>query len=59
MQKYEIMHTRIGEMQDMIAYHAIANGAKPKSRMTFEQVMMMDCEVTAEHGISHWPQDRH
>lgn len=42
MQKYEIMHTRIGEMQDMIAYHAIANGAKPKCRMTFEQVMMMD-----------------
>lgn len=42
MQKYEIMHTRIGEMQDMIVYHAIANGATPKSRMTFEQVMMMD-----------------
>ena len=31
MQKGEILHTRLGEMMEMIDCHAIANGAEPKS----------------------------
>lgn len=31
MQKGEILHTRIGEMLEMIDCHAIANGAEPKA----------------------------
>jgi len=30
MQKGEILHTRVGEMMEMIDCHAIANGADPK-----------------------------
>lgn len=30
MNKYEILHTRLGEMLEMIDCHAIANGADPK-----------------------------
>lgn len=32
MAKREILCTRVGEMRDMIACHAIFNGAKPKTR---------------------------
>ena len=32
MGKQEILHTRIGEMFEMMACHAIANGADPKRR---------------------------
>ena len=32
MQKGEILHTRIGEMLEMIDCHAIANGAEPKAK---------------------------
>ena len=31
MGKGEILYTRIGEIQDMIECHAIANGAEPKA----------------------------
>ena len=34
MQKGEILHTRIGEMLEMIDCHAIANGAEPKTKKT-------------------------
>lgn len=30
MQKSEILHTRVGEMLEMIDCHAIANGVEPK-----------------------------
>lgn len=30
MGKQEILHTRLGEMFEMMACHAIANGAEPK-----------------------------
>lgn len=30
MGRYEILHTRLGEMLEMIDCHAIANGAEPK-----------------------------
>ena len=32
MSKREILHTRIGEMFEMMACHAIANGADPKRK---------------------------
>lgn len=44
MQKQEILHTRIGEMLEMIDCHAIANGADPKSKaipMSFDDVMKL------------------
>ena len=31
MGKGEVLHTRIGEILDMIDCHAIANGAEPKN----------------------------
>ena len=40
----EIMHTRLGEMLEMIDCHAIANGAKPKNApapMRFEDAMKL------------------
>ena len=42
MQKGEILHTRIGEMLEMIDCHAIANGAEPKTKkpsMSFIEVL--------------------
>lgn len=44
MQKQEILHTRVGEMLEMIDCHAIANGAEPKNKsvsMSFEEVMKL------------------
>ena len=45
MGKGEIMHTRLGEMLEMIDCHAIiANGAKPKNApapMSFEDAMKL------------------
>lgn len=43
MTKAEILVTRYGEMTDMIACHAIQNGAEPKNRhkMTFEEALML------------------
>lgn len=44
MQKGEILHTRVGEMLEMIDCHAIANGADPKSKnapMSFEEAMSL------------------
>ena len=40
----EIMHTRLGEMLEMIDCHAIANGAEPKrtsAPMSFEDAMKL------------------
>ncbi len=45
MSKKEILITRYGEMTDMITCYAIFNGAEPKkkkSRMTFEQAMLLN-----------------
>lgn len=44
MQKQEILHTRVGEMMEMIDCHAIANGAEPKHKagpMSFEDAMKL------------------
>ena len=44
MGKSEIMHTRLGEMLEMIDCHAIANGAEPKKAtapMSFDEVMKL------------------
>ena len=44
MGKGEVMHTRLGEMLEMIDCHAIANGAKPKNApapMSFEDAMKL------------------
>lgn len=38
------MHTRLGEMLEMIDCHAIANGAEPKKAtapMSFDEVMKL------------------
>lgn len=41
MSKAETLHTRLGEMLDMLAAHAIANGAAPKGRTmtSFDEAM--------------------
>ncbi len=36
MSKREVMHTRLGEMFDMLACHAIANGADPKNQAIYD-----------------------
>ena len=41
MSKREIDITRYGEMLDMIACHAIFNGAKPKTKRSMEDVLSM------------------
>lgn len=41
MTKDEIENTRYGEMLDMIACHAIYNGAKPKIKRSMEDVLAM------------------
>ena len=44
MGRSEIMHTRLGEMLEMIDCHAIANGAEPKKAtapMSFDEVMKL------------------
>lgn len=42
MSKAEILVTTVGEMQDMIACMAIANGhAKEKKRLTFEEMLAL------------------
>lgn len=41
MSKAETLHTRLGEMFDMLAAHAIANGAEPKGKpkTNFDEAM--------------------
>ena len=41
MSKREILHTRIGEMFEMMACHAISNGADPKRKPieSFEEAL--------------------
>lgn len=41
MSKGEILHTRLGEMFEMLDCHAIANGAKPKrdARMSYDEAI--------------------
>lgn len=40
MGRYEIMHTRLGEMLEMIDCHAIANGVDPKQKeLSFEEAL--------------------
>lgn len=41
MSKYEILHTRLGEMFEMLDCHAIANGAncKKSTVQSFEDAM--------------------
>lgn len=40
MTKAEILVTTVGEMSDMMACHAIANGyAKEKTQMTFDEML--------------------
>lgn len=44
MGKCEILHTRLGEMLEMIDCHAIANGAKPKpvaAPMSFDEALKL------------------
>ena len=42
MGRYEIMHTRLGEMLEMIDCHAIANGAEPKRKpLSFEDALKL------------------
>lgn len=42
MQKYEVLHTRLGEMLEMIDCHAIANGAAPQKRkLTYDEAIQM------------------
>lgn len=44
MSKCEILHTRIGEILEMIDCHAIANGAKPKTAtapMSFDEAIRL------------------
>ena len=42
MSRYEIMHTRLGEMLEMIDCHAIANGADPKQKaLSFEDALRL------------------
>ncbi len=44
MSRYEILHTRLGEMLEMLDCRAIANGAEPKTQaapMRFEDVMKL------------------
>lgn len=42
MGKREILHTRLGEMLDMIDCHAIANGAEPKQApLSFEDAIAL------------------
>lgn len=45
MQKYEILHTRLGEMFEMMDCHAIANGCgekeKKDTRMSFDDAMKL------------------
>lgn len=42
MARDEVEITRWGEMMDLIACHAINNGAKPKKRKkTMEEILMM------------------
>ena len=44
MGKSEILHTRLGEMLEMIDCHAIANGAKPKpiaAPMSFDEALKL------------------
>ena len=40
MGRYEIMHTRLGEMLEMLDCHAIANGAEVRQEpMSFEDIL--------------------
>lgn len=40
MGRNEIMHTRLGEMLEMLDCHAIANGAEPKGKpLSFEEAL--------------------
>lgn len=44
MSRFEILHTRLGEMLEMLDCHAIAHGAEPKcqkSPMTFEDAIKL------------------
>lgn len=44
MAKGEILHTRLGEMAEMIDCHAIANGADPKGAAapkSFEEIIKL------------------
>lgn len=42
MDKREILHTRIGELLEMIDCHAIANGADPKAqKMSLDEMMKL------------------
>ncbi|MBQ8358453.1 MAG: hypothetical protein IJX37_00870 [Oscillospiraceae bacterium] len=44
MNKDEILHTRLGEMLEMIDCHAIAHGAKPKAAsapMSFDEALKL------------------
>lgn len=42
MTKAEIIVTTVGEMQDMIACHAIVNGvAKEKKKLTFDDMLAL------------------
>lgn len=44
MSRREVLHTRVGEMLDLIAFHAIANGADPapeKREWTFDEVLKL------------------
>lgn len=44
MSRFEILHTRLGEMLEMLDCHAIANGAEPKTEkkaLSFEEAIML------------------
>lgn len=41
MSKWETLHTRLGEMLEMLDCHAIAHGAEPRVEMRFEDVMKL------------------
>lgn len=42
MGRYEIMHTRLGEMLEMLDCHAIANGAETRQEpMSFEDILKL------------------
>lgn len=41
MSRAEVLHTRIGELFDLVDCHAIANGAKPKAgKMDLHDILM-------------------
>ena len=44
MSRQEVLHTRLGEMLEMLDCHAIAHGAEPKSKqlpLSFDEAIML------------------